>query len=103
MKRDFHTLKELQDKCTHNHLVAALEQLDPNIDIIYANLTEKIPLLFIDSMTFVFILYDWTMNDILAEPVENSEEKTLIGVFREKLACLAKRGFNSKLNMSTMW
>ena len=36
-------------------------------------------------MVTVFILYDWTSNAILAEPIENAKDETMIRVFEEKV------------------
>ena len=50
-------------------------------------------------MTTVFVLYDWTTNAILIEPVENTKSETLVRVFKEKIDNLAKRSLKPKFNI----
>ena len=53
----------------------------------------------LDGMVSVFILYDWTSNAILAEPVANTKDKTLVATFKDKVEYLAKQGFKPALNI----
>jgi hypothetical protein len=66
---------------------------------IYVNLTGKFPLRPIEGVTAVFILYDWTTNAILAEPIENAQDDTIVRVFKEKINYLEKRGFKPVFNI----
>ena len=50
-------------------------------------------------MVTKFIMYDWSSNSILAEPIANTKDETIIGVFREKLEYLKKRGFKPRFNI----
>ncbi len=65
----------------------------------YFDLRGNFPLRLIDGMTTVFVIYDWTTNAILVEPIENAKDKTLIRVFNKKLAYLTKRDFKPKFNI----
>ena len=53
-------------------------------DTIYMDLTGKFPVRSMDGMTTVFILYDWTSNATMAEPIENAQDDTMVRVFQEK-------------------
>ena len=57
------------------------------------------PVRSIDGMPTVFILYDWTTNSILINPVENTKSETLVRVFKTRIEYLAKRGFKPKFNI----
>ena len=50
-------------------------------------------------MVTIFVLYDWTSNAILAEPIPNIKDEIIIRVFKEKLDYLASRGFKPKFNI----
>merc|ERR1712155_17519 len=50
-------------------------------------------------MTTVFIPYDWTSNAILAEPIENAQDETMVRVFKEQIKYLTKRGFKPSFNI----
>ena len=50
-------------------------------------------------MVTLFIMYDWSLNSILAEPIANTKDKTIIKEFSEKLKYLKKRGFKPRFNI----
>merc|ERR1712051_418029 len=50
-------------------------------------------------MVTVFILYDWTLNAILADPVKNTKDETIVRVFKSRVKYLTKRGFKPKFNI----
>ena len=66
---------------------------------IYIDLTGKFPVRSMDGMTTVFILYNWTSNVILAEPIEKAQNNTMARVFKEKITYLTKRGFKPSFNI----
>ena len=82
-----------------NHLFLTLGYLDPKEGTIYGNLTGNFPMRSLDGMVSVFILYDWTSNVILAEPVANTKDKTLVATFKDKGEYLAKRSFKPAFNI----
>ena len=66
---------------------------------IYVDLIGKFPIRSMEGMTTVFILYDWTSNAILAEPIENAQDKTMVRVFKAQIKYLTKRGFKPSFNI----
>jgi len=96
MEKDFHPPLEKED---HNQLFVCTGKLDPKGGTICTDLTGSFPVCSLDRMVSVFILYDWTSNAILAEPIENAKEATIVRVFKEKVEYLAKRGFKPKFNI----
>ena len=50
-------------------------------------------------MVTMFIMYDWSSNSILAEPIESTKNDKIIEVFREKIEYLKKRGFKPRFNI----
>ena len=63
--------------------------------------TGKFPVKSLKGMVTMFIMYDWRSNLILAKPIANTKDETIIGVFREKLEYLKKRGFKPKFKSWT--
>ena len=51
------------------------------------------------GMVAIFIVYDWTTNSILATPVKNMAEKTIVSCFKQKIKYLTQRGFKLILNI----
>ena len=50
-------------------------------------------------MVAIFIVYYWTTNAILATPVKNISEETIVSCFKQNIAYLTKRGFKPILNI----
>ena len=50
-------------------------------------------------MTTVFVLYDWTMNTILAKPIKNAKDETMVRGFKSKIEYLSKQGFKLCFNI----
>ena len=46
--------------------------------IIYTDLTGNFPVRSIDGCTAFFILYDWTTNVILATPIKDATDETMV-------------------------
>ena len=57
---------------------------------IYVDFTVKLPIRFMDGMVEIFIIYDWTTNEILATPVKNMAEETIVSCFKRKITYLYK-------------
>ena len=47
----------------------------------------------------ILIIYDWTSKAILALPIENAKDETLVKAFRTQVDYLHKRGFKPKFNI----
>ena len=65
----------------------------------YTDLTGKFPIHSTDGMTAVFILYDWTSNSILATPLTDASEASIIEAFQRNIKYLKNRGFKPKFNI----
>ena len=66
---------------------------------IYVDFTGKFTIISMDGMVAIFIVYNWTMNAILATPVKNMAEEKIVGCFKQKITYLTKRGFKAILNI----
>ena len=53
----------------HNQLFAFAFTIDTKNGTIYTDFTGKFPVRSLDGMVTVFVLYDWTSNAILADPM----------------------------------
>jgi hypothetical protein len=95
-EQDFHPPLE---KEARNQVFVSAWTIDPKDGTIYTDLTGRFPVRSLDGMVTVFVLYDWTTNAILASPIENAEETTIVRVFKEKIEYLTKRGFKPTFNI----
>lgn len=95
-ERDFHPPRE-QEKM--NHLFARLAYVDRRDGTIYTDLTGKFPIKSIEGMVAIFILYDWTTNAILATPIPDASETSIVSAFKQNIEYLAKRGFKPTFNV----
>ena len=50
-------------------------------------------------MTSIFILYNGTINTIIAEPIENATDETMVKTFTTTTAYLTKHGFHPVFNI----
>ncbi len=46
-----------------------------------------------DGMTAVFVLYDWTSNAILAMPITDATDATMVEAFKQNIEYLEKKRF----------
>lgn len=88
--RDYHPL--MVEGVKENHIFTYLGRVDKD-STIFVDATGTFPLRSIDGMTTILIIYDWTSNEILAIPIENTKDETMVRVFREQIEYLSKRGF----------
>ena len=65
----------------------------------YMDCTGKFPVKSLDGMVTLFIMYDWSSNSILAKPIENTKDETIIAAFKEKIEYLTQRGFKPRFNI----
>ena len=52
-----------------------------------------------DGMVEICILYGCTTNAIIATPVRNMKEETIVGRFKQNIEYLTKRGFKPVLKI----
>ena len=72
---------------------------DEREGIIYVDNTDNFPIHSIDTMSTLFILYNWTSSAIIATPIENTKEETMIKVFKVNITYLSKRSTKPSLNI----
>ena len=70
--------------------------VNPKDGTTYMDCTGNFP---VREMVTMFIMYDWSSNSILAEPIVNTKDKTMIGRFREKIEYLTKQRFKQRFNI----
>ena len=73
--------------------------IDKKDSTIYANLTGRFPITLIDGKQAMFIMYDWTMNTILATTIKDAKAETIVECFKQQIEYLAKRGFKPVYNV----
>jgi hypothetical protein len=61
-----------QEREEFNQLFCFSGQLNPKAGTMYTDFTGEFPLHLVHSKTILFILYDWTINNILATPVADT-------------------------------
>jgi len=61
-----------------NHMFCYLGKVDKKDGAIYVDLTGNFHLQSMEGMITVFILYDWTTNAILATPISDAKEETMV-------------------------
>ena len=94
--RDYHP--PMEEGVKDNHLFTYLGRVDKD-GTIFVDTTGNFPLRSIDGMTTVLIVYDWTSNAILATPIENTKDETMVKVFQDQIDYLKKRGFKPTFNI----
>ena len=67
------------------------------------DLDGKFPIRNVDGNPAIFILYDWTSNDILVTPIKDSEYYTMVESFTKNVEYLLARGFKPEYNIMEMW
>ena len=93
---DMHPRLEHDDS---NQVFCFTLNIDPKDGTTYMDCTGKFPIRSLDGMVTIFILYDWSSNAILAEPIPDVKDVTIMRVFKEKLEYLSNRGFKPKFNI----
>jgi len=67
--------------------------VDKKDGTIYIDLMGNFPLCSMDGMQTVFIVYDWTSNAIIATPITDAKDETMIAAFCKNIEYLTKREF----------
>jgi hypothetical protein len=95
-QEDMSPTKVIED---HNHMFAASYVVDKKKGTIYSDLTGNFPLRSVDEMMIILVIYDWTSNAILALPIKDAKDETLVSAFKTQVEYLTKRGFKPKFNI----
>ena len=74
-----------QEESKHNELFCATVSVNLKDGTTYMDCTGKFPVRSIDGMVTMFVMYDWSSNSILVEPIKNTKDETIITVFKEKI------------------
>ena len=65
----------------------------------FVKFTRKSPIRSMYGVVAIFIFYDWTTNEILATPVNNMKEETIVDCFKQNIQYILKRGFKLVLKI----
>ena len=82
-----------------NQLFASMAYIDKKDGIMYTDLTDNFPVRSIEGYTAFFILYDWTTNEILATPIKDTADESMVAAFKENIEYLEERGFKPVFNV----
>ena len=88
-----------QEESKLNEIFCATMTINLNDGTTYMDCTGKFPIKSLDGMVTLFIMYDWSSNSILAQPIENTKDETIIRAFKEKIDYLTQRGFKPRFNI----
>ena len=102
------TLEDIAvEQCIHppiveeklNQLFCYMMHQDKKTGIMYTDLTGKFPIRSIEGYTCFFILYDWTTNAILATPIKDAKDESMVAAFKKNIEYLEERGFKPSFNI----
>ena len=84
---------------TNNQIFTCPALVNHKDGTIYIDFTGKFPIRSSDGMTSILIVYDWTTNAILATPVKDLKDETVVAAFRDNIEYLKSRGFKPVFNV----
>ena len=82
-----------------NYLFFKLGCYNKKNGTVYVDPTGKFPVRSIDGYQVVFILYDWTSNAILATPIKDTTDESMLTAFEDNIEYLSSRGFKPIYNI----
>ena len=82
-----------------NQLFGYMVHQDKKTGVMYTDLTGNFPVRSMDGFTCFFVLYDWTTNAILATPMKDAKDESMIKAFKENIEYLGERGFKPTFNI----
>ena len=82
-----------QENEKNNQIFCYNGRINTKYATIYVDFTGKFLIRSMDGMVEIFVVYDWTTNEILATLVKNMAEETIVSFFKQKITYLTKRGF----------
>ncbi len=86
-----------EEKIAHVFCFAAIS--DVNTGTIYINNARKFPVRSLEGHIYIFVLYNYSTNAILVEPLQSMESKEFVATFQKKMENLTKKGFKPKFNV----
>jgi hypothetical protein len=88
---DFDITETLQNK-THEHFVAIFDPENNNDGKTYSDLTGRFPTCSVSGNNYIFLLYDYDSNAILAVAIKNCTEGEIIRAYKEIHQYLLEQG-----------
>ena len=76
-----------------NQIFTSISMVYKKYVTIYVYNTGNFPIRSKDGYIAIFILYDWTKNAILATPIKDNKDKTMINAFQTHIKYITRRGF----------
>ena len=96
MERDIHQPTERENM---NQIFKSIKKVDKKDGTIYVDNAGNLPIRSIESYISIFILYNWTTNEILAAPIKYTKDETMIKAFQTHIKYITKRGFKPSFNI----
>ena len=75
MEQDIHPPVEREKM---NQIFTSIEKVNKKYGTIYVDNTGNLPIRSIEGYISIFVLYNWTTNAILAAPIKNTKDETMI-------------------------
>ena len=82
-----------------NQIFTSIAKVDKKDGTIYVKNTGNFPIISIEGYIAIFILYDWTTNEILAAPIKDAKYETTIEYFQTHIEYITRRGFKPSFNI----
>ena len=83
----------------HNHIFCFAALTDKYANTVYLDLTGKFPYMSLDGNQAILVVYDYTTNAILVEPVKNFESSTICAAYEKVFTYLESKGFKPQFNV----
>ena len=99
INEDINPPQELMTTEKTNHVFCFAAIADLKQGTIYVDNTGKFPVRSLEGHMYVFVMYDYTTNAILIEPLRSMESQEFVTAFRKKITYLKKRGFTPQFNV----
>ena len=96
MERDIHPSVEREKM---NQIFTSIAKVNKKYRTIYVDNTGNLPIRSIEGYIAIFILYNWTTNAILAAPIKNTKDETMIKAFQTHIKYITKRGFKPSFDI----
>ena len=75
-----------------NKIFTSIEKVYKKYGMIYVNNKWNFLIRSIVGYIAIFVLYDWKTNEILAAPIKDSKDETMIKDFQTRIKYINKRG-----------
>ena len=73
----------MQQGIKHNHLFCYAALADKHDNTVYMDLTGRFPYTSINGNKCMLIVYDYTLNAVLVEPIDNFESKMICAAYKK--------------------